>query len=106
MQSRLNYILLTIGNSDLYLFDEPTAALDVVAKQDVWKSIQELKKDSIVILTTHDMEEAEYLADQVIVLNKGTLKEHDNVLELKKKYRNIGRLILSNAKMKLPTLDY
>jgi ABC-type multidrug transport system ATPase subunit len=91
-------ILSTVGNNKLFFFDEPTASLDAVSKREVWVVIQELKKDSIVILTTHDMDEAEYLADQIIVLNRGKIRESGTVKTIKEKYQNIGQLKLVNPK--------
>jgi ABC-type Na+ transport system ATPase subunit NatA len=64
MQRRLSFILSTIGDNRVYYLDEPTTGLDPISRHYIWNVIQELKKTSIVVLTSHNMEEAEYLADK------------------------------------------
>jgi ABC-type multidrug transport system ATPase subunit len=67
MKRRLSFILSTIGDIKVLILDEPTTGLDILSRSLVWKEMQALKKTSIVILTTHDMEEAELLADKSIL---------------------------------------
>lgn len=66
MKRRLSFILSTIGDIKVLILDEPTTGLDILSRSLVWKEIHSLKATSIVILTTHDMEEAELLADKSI----------------------------------------
>jgi ABC-type multidrug transport system ATPase subunit len=94
MQARLNFILSTIGDNHLYILDEPSTSLDIISKRQVWNIIEELKKDAIVLLTTHDMDEAEFLADQVVLLAKGTMKQSGSIVELQKKNQHLSRLKL------------
>ena len=53
--------------------DEPTLGLDVIARRELWKIIEELKSKMTVILTTHYMEEAEKLSDKIGIISKGKL---------------------------------
>ena len=50
-----------IGNSKIVLLDEPTRGLDVFSRRKLWDFLKGYKKDKIIILTTHSLEEAEYL---------------------------------------------
>lgn len=53
------------------------------SRQEVWRLIQQLKQDHVVFLTTHMMEEANRLADQIAILAKGELQCVGSPLELK-----------------------
>lgn len=54
--------------------DEPTTGMDPVSRQKVWKLIQRMKKNRIVVLTTHSMEEADALSDRIAVIVDGEFK--------------------------------
>ncbi len=67
-------IALSLINSPKILFlDEPTLGLDVIARKELWQIISTLKEKQTVILTTHYMEEANFLCDRVAILNEGNL---------------------------------
>jgi ABC-type multidrug transport system ATPase subunit len=66
--------------------DEPTTGLDPKSKRDVWELITELKKDKLVILTTHSMEECDALADRIAIMANGNIKCLGDSLYLKNKY--------------------
>lgn len=51
--------------------DEPTTGMDPVSRQQVWNLIQKMKKNRIIILTTHAMEEADVLSDWIAVIVDG-----------------------------------
>ena len=51
-----------------------TTGLDPINKRSVWQLIKKLKKDRIIILTTHSMDEANFLSDQTAILSHGQLK--------------------------------
>ena len=56
------------------LLDEPSSGMDPTARRETWEIIKEAKKDRIIILTTHYMDEAEMLADRVAIVSRGSLK--------------------------------
>ncbi|PPR15282.1 MAG: Daunorubicin/doxorubicin resistance ATP-binding protein DrrA [Alphaproteobacteria bacterium MarineAlpha9_Bin3] len=59
---------------DILFLDEPTAGVDVELRKDMWKIIKSLKKNGVtIILTTHYIDEAEYLADRVAFINEGKI---------------------------------
>lgn len=71
-QRRVQFALAICGNPELLFLDEPTTGLDVEARQTLWQAIRELVAGGVsVLLTTHYLEEAEALADRVVVLNRG-----------------------------------
>ena len=63
---KLCIALALIGNSQLILLDEPTSGLDVIAKKALWNFLKGYKKNKIIILTTHSLDEAEYLGDRIL----------------------------------------
>ena len=71
-QQRLSLALALIGRPALVFLDEPTAGLDVHGKHEVWSLIEELRSAGVtVILTTHAMDDAERLADHVVIVDSG-----------------------------------
>ena len=73
-QQRLSLAAAVIGRPELVFLDEPTAGLDPQARHATWNLISGLREaGAAVILTTHYMEEAERLADRVVVLDHGSL---------------------------------
>jgi ABC-2 type transport system ATP-binding protein len=71
-RQRLMFALALCGNPELLFLDEPTAGLDVSARRGLWNTIRELSAEGrTILLTTHYLEEADALADRVVVLNHG-----------------------------------
>ena len=86
MKRRLSIVLSTIGRQKVIFLDEPTTGLDPANRRYIWKMIQELKSSLAIILTTHSMEEADFLSDRIGIIKKGELKCIGTPLELKKMY--------------------
>ncbi len=71
-QQRLSLALAVVGRPELVFLDEPTAGLDPQARRATWDLIAQLRTDGVtVVLTTHYLEEAERLADRVLVVDHG-----------------------------------
>ena len=66
--------------------DEPTSALDANARRSIWTCLKEYKKDRIVLLTTHYMDEADILGDRVAIMTKGKVTCLGSSLFLKRKF--------------------
>ena len=64
------------------LMDEPTLGLDVLARRALWKTIEAIKGNATIILTTHYLEEAEALADRIGILVRGRLAAVGTAQEL------------------------
>ena len=72
-QRRLSIAMALIGEPEILFLDEPTLGLDVLARSDLWKVIRALKGKITIILTTHYMEEAEALSDEIGIMKDGRL---------------------------------
>ncbi|WP_431967582.1 ABC transporter ATP-binding protein [Actinacidiphila sp. bgisy160] len=71
-QQRLALAMAVVGRPELVFLDEPTAGLDPQARRTTWELVRELRTDGVtVVLTTHFMDEAEQLADDVAIIDKG-----------------------------------
>lgn len=81
---RLDVAIGLCGNPDLLFLDEPTTGFDPSARRNFWDMIKKLKTyGTTVVLTTHYMEEAEYLADTVALMNHGELITQGSLSELR-----------------------
>ena len=75
-----------VHNPDIYIFDEPTLGLDIISSTAIIEFMKsEKERGKTVIYSTHYMEEAEYLCDRIIMLNKGRTITNDSPAELKKR---------------------
>ena len=82
-QQRLSLAMAVVGRPELLFVDEPTAGLDPQGRRDTWELLEELRRDGVtVVLTTHYMDEAERLADQVHVIDRGRLIASGSPTEL------------------------
>ncbi len=71
---RLDVGVGIIGNPELLFLDEPTTGFDPTARRDAWNMIEGLKDlGTTIVLTTHYMEEAQHLADRVVILREGEI---------------------------------
>ena len=83
MKRRLLIIRALIHSPKILFLDEPTVALDPQVRRKIWDLIQNLKSQGItIILTTHYIEEAEFLCDRVAILNTGKLVALDTTQNL------------------------
>ena len=73
-QRKLSIAMALISQPKILFLDEPTLGLDVRARRELWKNIEQLKGKVTVILTTHYLEEAEALADRLCIMDKGVVQ--------------------------------
>lgn len=85
-QRKVSIAMATITNPKVLFLDEPTLGLDVLARRELWKLINKVKKNATIVLTTHYMEEAEELSDYVAVMVKGEIRDIGTVEALKQKF--------------------
>lgn len=82
-RQRLALAVALVGRPELVLLDEPSAGLDPQSRRVVWDLVAELRDRGVaVLLTTHLMDEAEALADRVVVVDHGTVIARGTVAEL------------------------
>jgi ABC-2 type transport system ATP-binding protein len=73
-QQRLGLAMAIVGRPEIVFVDEPTAGMDPQARRTTWELLEELRGDGVtVVLTTHYMDEAERLADQIHIIDRGRL---------------------------------
>ncbi|MEU0482993.1 ABC transporter ATP-binding protein [Streptosporangium sp. NPDC006013] len=71
-QQRVSLAGAVIGRPELVFLDEPTAGLDPQARHACWELVRELRASGVsVVLTTHHMDEAEKLSDQIVIIDRG-----------------------------------
>ena len=67
MKRRLQFAMAIVGNAKVIILDEPTSGLDPFNRRELWSLIKSYKNDRTIILTTHNMEEADTLSDRIAV---------------------------------------
>lgn len=81
-QRKLSIALSLISNPRVLFLDEPTLGLDVLARRELWDIINKLKERVTIVLTTHYMEEAEALCDNIAIMVNGKIKDIGTANEL------------------------
>ncbi len=95
-QQRLKLAMAIVGRPELVFVDEPTAGMDPAARRTTWAVLQQLRADGVtVVLTTHHMEEAERLADQIHIIDRGRLIASGTALELTRGGTTTIRLVVT-----------
>ena len=77
MKNKMQMLVNIIANPNILLLDEPLTSFDVVVAEEMKQMLKEIKKNHIIIFSTHIMELALDLCDEIVILNKGVLEEVD-----------------------------
>ena len=77
MKNKMQILVNIIANPSILLFDEPLTSLDIVVQEEMKQMLREIKKYHIIIFSTHIMELALDLCDEIVILNKGVLEKID-----------------------------
>src|ERR1700743_2598825 len=81
---RVRFALAIVGDCDLIVLDEPTAAMDVETRRSFWDNMKvEVAEGKTLLFATHYLEEADQAADRIIVINKGRLLADGTPAEIK-----------------------
>ena len=101
MRRRLLVAKAMVHSPPILILDEPTAGVDIELRQKLWKHFKELNKLGVtIILTTHYLEEAEYLCDDIAIINKGKIVANENKRSLLTKFNEkIIYIKLKNKKV-------
>ncbi|CAA7031237.1 unnamed protein product [Microthlaspi erraticum] len=97
MKRRLSVAISLIGSPKVVYMDEPSTGLDPSSRMNLWTVIKRAKKHSAIILTTHSMEEAEFLCDQLGIFVDGKLQCIGNPKELKGRYGGFYVLTMTTS---------
>lgn len=101
-QQRLSLAMALIGKPELVFLDEPTAGMDAQSRLAVWELVRALKRDGVtVVLTTHLMDEAEALADRVLIIDRGTRVAEGTPGDLMAASSSAGVSLLTDAAVDL-----
>jgi ABC-2 type transport system ATP-binding protein len=102
-KQRALFALALCGNPDLLFLDEPTVGMDLEARRGMWKHIRALTaRGKSVLLTTHYLEEAEALADRIVVLHRGRVIENGTAAEIKS--RVAGQVVRCRTRLAVEDL--
>ena len=95
-QQRLKLALALVGRPELVFVDEPTAGMDPGARRTTWELLRQLRTDGVtVVLTTHHMDEAERLADQIHIIDQGRVIAGGSPLQLTRGGTSTIRLVVT-----------
>lgn len=97
-----------IGGSKLVLLDEPTSGMDLGARRMLWDMLKQYKRDRIIILTTHYMDEADVLGDRIGIMAAGKIKCLGSSLFLKNKFGSGYKIsfVKNNRKVSSALIDF
>jgi ABC-2 type transport system ATP-binding protein len=101
LKQRVGVAIALVNDPEIVFLDEPTTGLDPKARREVWDVIASLRnKGKTIFLTTHYMEEAEYLADHIAIIHKGNIIAEGSLVELINKYGKESILHIKNCTTK------
>ena len=101
---RLMLALALLNRPRLIFLDEPSTGLDPQARRNLWDIVGQLKAEGrTLILTTHSMEEAEYLCDEIAIVDQGLIIAAGSPTQLIRRYGGMNSIILpKTASSRLP----
>jgi len=102
MKRRLSVAISSIGEPDIIFLDEPTTGMDPMSRRHVWELIERMKKNRVIILTTHSMEEADVLGDRIAIMAHGKVRCVGNSLHLKKRFGDGYRINIATSMEQAP----
>eukprot|EP01119_Soliformovum_irregulare_P016146 TRINITY_DN4639_c1_g1_i1.p1 TRINITY_DN4639_c1_g1~~TRINITY_DN4639_c1_g1_i1.p1 ORF type:complete len:1195 (-),score=473.31 TRINITY_DN4639_c1_g1_i1:27-3611(-) len=98
MKRRLSVAIAILGTPPVIYLDEPSTGLDPKSRQELWQVINEVKKESAILMTTHSMEEAEAICDKLTVMINGSIKALGGSSDLKNRFGEGFNLSIQVAK--------
>lgn len=99
LKQRVGVAISLVNDPEIVFLDEPSTGLDPKARREVWEVIANLRsKGKTVFLTTHYMEEAEYLADHIAIIHKGKIIAEGSLEELINRYGKGSLLHIKGCK--------
>jgi len=93
---RVSIAISLIGDNKLILLDEPSSGLDPVSRRFIWDIIESIKHDKTILITTHNMEEADTLCTKIAIVASGRLQCVGSPIHLKTKFGSGFRVDISS----------
>jgi ABC-2 type transport system ATP-binding protein len=95
MQRRLSIAIAMLRNPKVIFMDEPTVGLDPASRRQIWEALVDLKRHGVtVLLTTHYLEEAQFLADRIGIIRKGQMVMEGTIDELRSQLRAVRTVVV------------
>ncbi|MEF3245233.1 MAG: ABC transporter ATP-binding protein [Caldisericaceae bacterium] len=105
-KQKLSIVLSLIPNPKIVFLDELTTGLDPAARRNMWKYIEKLREKGITVcLTSHYMEEVEYLCDRVAIINQGKIVAMDSVNNLIKSFGSATEIVFTSERVDFEKLE-
>ena len=102
-RQRFLMALALVNQPELLFLDEPSTGLDPQARRNLWNIVQQIKANGkTIILTTHYMEEAQYLCDEIAIMDNGVFIAHGTSDELIKKYGDGVTVVIPKNSFNFP----
>jgi ABC-2 type transport system ATP-binding protein len=94
------------SEAEIFFLDEPTTGLDPISRKELWDLLKKISKERFIFLTTHYLDEAEELADQIGVLNRGKLIQFGTLDQLRRSVNyNYSIKISANPTLSIPKVE-
>jgi ABC-type multidrug transport system ATPase subunit len=97
LKRRVLVAMAFASGADVLLLDEPTTGIDPVARRAMWQALLRLRPGRAIVLTTHSMEEAEALADRVLILKAGRVAAEGTVEGLRGALTSAEKILLEDG---------
>jgi ABC-2 type transport system ATP-binding protein len=98
MKQKVLVAMAMATESKLLFLDEPTIGLDPVSRRQIWKAIKERKENgTTILLTTHYMDEAELLSDEIVIIDKGIVISQGTIADIRRNIKENIKIEISKS---------
>jgi len=98
MKQKVLVAMAMATDSKLLFLDEPTIGLDPVSRRQIWKAVKEKKENgTTILLTTHYMDEAEVLSDDIVIIDKGIIIAQGTIADIRKNIKENIKIEISRS---------
>jgi ABC-2 type transport system ATP-binding protein len=105
MKRRLSIAMALVHEPEVLFLDEPTLGLDPQARRAVWEYIAQLKGKKTILLTTHYMEEADFLSDRIGIIDEGKIVVLGTAEELKTNLLKTRSMVVSAENLSTEVIE-